>query len=168
MLLSQPLWQVCEKSRWYCKAVPKSLSKGRKMHMDTTRDFISQYWWSKEQMKISCLQKIIVMRAVIDRNMTSASVVHVLFCITQLGTAWIGCKRDSSWHILYSQKILQGDENLNLRGIFSQHPTSIQAVFLQLLIWPLLSFSSLPLTCSFRFVMTKGCWTVPFLMGSEL
>lgn len=33
---------------------------------------------------------------------------------------------------------------------------------------PALPFSSLPLTCSCRFVMTKGCWTVCVLMGSEL
>ena len=92
------------------------------------------------------------MSAIIDRNMTSASMVHVLLCIIRLGTARIGYKRDftaADAHVLnlYSQKIPpRGEvfsEDLNLRGIFSQISTSIQGIFLQLHIWPLLSLSVL-------------------------
>lgn len=119
------------------------------MHLVTTRDFRGI---AGKQTKISCLNKNILMSAIIDRNMTSASIVHVLLCIIQLGTAWIGYKRDftaADAHILnlYSQKIpLRGKvftEDLNLRGIFSQIPTSIQGIFLQLCIWSLLSLSLL-------------------------
>jgi len=92
MLLLQSLRQVC-KNQDVTKRFPfhKSLSKGRKMHLDTTRDF---WGIAGKQTKISCLNKIILMSAIIERNMTSASMVHVLLCIIQLGTAWIGYKTD--------------------------------------------------------------------------
>lgn len=92
------------------------------------------------------------MSAIIDRNMTSASTVHVLLCIIQSGTACIGYERDFSAadaHVLslYSQKSpLRGEffsKDLNRGGIFSPFPTSIQGIFLQLHIWPLLSLSLL-------------------------
>lgn len=151
MLLSQSLRQVRKNQGDVTKQFPfhKSLSKGRKMHLDTTRDFSSI---AGKQTKISCLNKMILMSAIIGRNMTSASMVHVLLCIIWLGTAWIGYKRDltaADVHVLnlYSKKIpLRGDvfsEDLNLRGIFSQIPISIQGIFLQLHIWPLLSLSLL-------------------------
>lgn len=150
-MLSQSLRQVCKNQGDVTKWFPfhKSLSKGRKMHLDTTRDLSGI---AGKQTRISCLNKIILMSAIINRNMTSASVVHVLLCIIQLGTAWIGYKRDftaAGAHVLnlYSQKIPpRGEdfsEDLNLRRIFSQIPTSVQGKFLQLHIWPLLSLSLL-------------------------
>lgn len=92
------------------------------------------------------------MSAIIDRNMTSASVVHVLLCIIQLGTAWIGYERDftaADAHVigLYSQNSpLRGEffsKDLNLGGIFSPVSTSIQGIFLQLHNCSLLSLSPL-------------------------
>lgn len=149
MLLSQSLRQVRKNQGDVTKRFPfhKSLNKGRKMHLDTTRDFSGI---AGKQVKIGCLNKTILMSAIIDRNMTSASMVHVFLCIIRLGTSWIGYKRDfiaADTHVLnlYSQKIpLRGEvfsEDLNLRGIFSHLPTSIEGIFLQLHIWPLLSLS---------------------------
>lgn len=149
MLPSHSLRQVCKNQGAVTKWFPfhKSWSKGRKMHLDTTRDFSGI---AGKQTKISCLKKIILMSAIIDRNMTGASMVLVLFCIIPLGTAWIGYERDltaADAHILYSQKILPRGEvfskDLNCRGLFFQIPSSIRGIFLQLPIWPLLFLSLL-------------------------
>lgn len=102
--------------------------------------------------KISWLNKIILLCAVIDRNMTRASMVHVLLRINQFGTAWNGYKRDftaadAQVLNLYSQNTpLRAEvfsDNLNLRVIFSKIPASIQGIFLQLCTCPLLSLSLL-------------------------
>lgn len=126
----------------------QKLKKGEKMHLDT-RDFSGIVG---KQTKISCLNKIILMSAIIDRNMTGASMVLALLHIIPLGTAWIGYKGDltaAEAHILnlYSQKSLpRGEvfsEDLNCKGLFFQIPSSIQRIFLQLPIRPLLSLSLL-------------------------
>lgn len=154
-MLSQSLRQVCKNQGAVVKWFPfcKSLSKGRKMHLDTKRNWwYHQWYWWKAKKKISWLNKIILLCAVIDRNMTRASMVHVLLWINQFGTAWNGCKRDftaadAQVLNLYSQNTpLRAEvfsDNLNLRVIFSKIPASIQGIFLQLRTCPLLSLSLL-------------------------
>lgn len=173
MLLSQSLRQVCKNHGDVTKrfSFHKSLNKGRKMHLDTTRDFSSI---AGKQTKISCLNKIILMSAVIDRNMTSASMVHVLLCIIWLGTAWIGYKRDFTAADVCPKPLLTKDSpemwGLHWGSKFERdflsnsylYPWNIPAAPYLTTVLP---FSSLPLT---RFVMTKGCCTLGVLMRSEL
>lgn len=80
MLLSQPLRQVCKNQGAVAKWFPfcKSLSKGRKMHLDTKRNYSGI---GGKQTKISWLNEIMLHYAVINRKMACASMVHVLIWI---------------------------------------------------------------------------------------
>lgn len=90
------------------------------MHLDTKRNYCGI---GGKQTNISWLNKVILLCAVIDRNMACVSMVHVLLRIIQFGTAWNGHKRDftaadAQVLNLYSQKSPLGtevfSEDLNL------------------------------------------------------
>lgn len=59
------------------------------MYLDTKRNYSGI---GGKKTNISWLNKIVLLCAVLDRNMTRASMVHVLLWIIQFGTAWNGPK----------------------------------------------------------------------------